>query len=91
MAALTEKLQKALESCENDDVLFACDVAGGSPFRQSAILCLQAPGKYFAVAGFNVAAYAEMAYNLELSAAELLLLGEETAHAAIMRFPESQQ
>jgi len=86
--SLIAKLHGALESCGDDEVLLACDVAGGSPFRQCAILCLEAPGKRFAVAGLNVSAYCEMAYNLELSAAGLLELAEETAHATIMHFPQ---
>lgn len=88
---LIAKLQDALASCGDDEVLFACDVAGGSPFRQCAVLCLRAPGRYFAIAGLNVATYAEMAYNLELSAAELLELAEETARMTVARFPEKQQ
>jgi len=88
--SLIAKLSDALEMCGEDDVLLSCDVAGGSPFRQCAILCLDAPGKRFAVAGLNVSAYCEMAYNLELSAAELLELSMETAHATIMHFPQEQ-
>jgi PTS system N-acetylgalactosamine-specific IIA component len=91
LESLIGKLNAALSQCDDNEVLFACDIAGGSPFRQCATLCLNAPGKYYAVAGLNVAAYAEMAFNLGLSVSELLDLAIETAHAAIMRFPQEAE
>lgn len=83
---LAQKLKDAAEG-DGGEVLFACDLAGGSPFRQSAMLCLERPGT-MAVAGLNVAAYAEMVNNLELPAEELLELGIEVTRSTILRFPE---
>lgn len=83
---LAAKLKEAAAKFDGE-VLFACDLAGGSPFRQSAMLSVERPGT-FAVAGLNVAAYAEMVNNLELPAEELLELGVEVTQSTILRFPE---
>lgn len=82
---LTAKIEAAADY--DGEVLFACDLAGGSPFRQSAMLCTRRP-KTFAVAGLNVAAYVEMVNNLEMPAEELMELGIEVAQETILRFPE---
>lgn len=87
--SLNQKLQDAIKRCREDEILFACDLTGGSPFKQCAMLCLEHPG-YVTVAGLNVAAYSEMVYNLELSAQELADMATETAHATIARFPDQQ-
>lgn len=83
---LAASLRQAAALYEGE-VLFACDLAGGSPFRQAAMLCLERPGA-MAVAGLNMAAYAEMVNNLELPAEELLELGIEVTQSTILRFPE---
>lgn len=83
---LDEKLKNALLKCGEDEALLACDLAGGSPFRQAAMLCLEHPN-YVAVAGLNAAAYAEMVYNLSLPVGELAALAIDTTKNSIMRFP----
>lgn len=85
--SLNEKLNAAIAQCEDHDILFACDLSGGSPFRQAAMLCIDHP-KYRAVAGLNVAGYAEMVYNLELPLDELCDLAMQTTHATVQAFPE---
>jgi PTS system N-acetylgalactosamine-specific IIA component len=87
--SLYEKLQAAIKQCGDDNILFACDLTGGSPFKQCAMICAEKPS-HITVAGLNVAAYAEMLYNLELSVEELVEMAIETTHAAIMRFPVNQ-
>ena len=72
------------------DILFACDVAGGSPFRQCALKCIGKPG-WMAVAGLNVSAYSELVYNLDMPVGELLELGMEVTHSTVMRFPEKKE
>lgn len=83
---LAEKLKDKAGQYEGE-VLIACDLAGGSPYRQSCLLCTQRPGT-LAVVGLNMAAYAEMANNLNLPAEELLEFGVEVAQNTIARFPE---
>lgn len=87
---LEDKLKVAVKSCGDDEILFACDIAGGSPFRQSAMLCVEEP-RYRAVAGLNTAAFAEMVYNLELSADELANMAVDVTKSSVMRFPEQNQ
>lgn len=84
---LEYKLQSAVKQCGEDNILFACDLAGGSPFKQCAFLCVENPG-YVTVTGLNIAAFADMVYNLDLSIDKLAEMVMDTAHAAIMRFPE---
>jgi len=86
LQTLIGKIETAAALCDGG-LLFACDVAGGSPFRQCAIKCIDRPDR-MAVAGLNIAAYAEIINNLELPVEELLELGMEVTHSTIVRFPE---
>lgn len=85
---LTRKIEEALSQC-GADVLFACDIAGGSPFRQCAMRCLERPG-CVAVAGLNVAAIAEMSFQLTLPPGELAELAMEATRSSVMRFPAAE-
>jgi PTS system N-acetylgalactosamine-specific IIA component len=84
---LIGKIDGAIAQC-GGDILFACDIAGGSPFRQCAIKCIDKAG-WMAVAGLNVSAYSELVYNLDMPVAELLELGMEVTRSTVMRFPEN--
>jgi PTS system N-acetylgalactosamine-specific IIA component len=90
LAELENRIKALLESFENDEVIFACDLLGASPFRVAAMQCAEHPGKYYAVAGLNTMAFLETSMNLdsELSIEELANLSVETAKTAIARFPE---
>lgn len=85
---LIGKIDGAASQCEGN-ILFACDISGGSPFRQCAIKCIDKPG-WMAVAGLNMSAYSEMVYNLDLPVDELLELGMEVTHSTVARFPEKK-
>ncbi len=74
---------------EGADVLFACDVAGGSPFRTAATMCLEHPG-WAVVAGINTSAYSEVSFNLELSALELAEMACDVARETILMFPAKE-
>lgn len=87
LAILQEKLKNVLEHTGECGVLFCCDLAGGSPFREAAQLCIDHPERY-CVAGLNTAAYAEMSFNLELSPRELAELAADTARQSILLFPQ---
>ena len=84
--SLNQKLQEAIIQCGDDNILFSCDLTGGSPFKLCATICAENP-KHITVAGLNIAAHAEMVYNLELSNEELAEMAVETARVTIMRFP----
>jgi N-acetylgalactosamine PTS system EIIA component len=86
LESLNQKLQDTMLQCGEEEILYACDLTGGSPFKQCAMICAENP-KHITVAGINVAAYAEMVYNLELSVSELADLAIETTRASILRFP----
>jgi len=84
---LRERLAAVIaEIGENEDILFCCDLVGGSPFREAAAMCLERTRRV-TVAGLNTSAYTEMSFNLELSPSELAEMGTDTAKQAIMRFP----
>lgn len=87
---LNEKLLTTMEQCGGDKILFACDLTGGSPFKQCAMICAEKPG-HITVAGMNMAAYAELVYNLDLSVEELADMAVEATHMSILRFPEKQE
>ncbi len=83
---LRDKINEVLEGIGNDSVLFCCDLPGGSPFREAAMICLNHPD-YSCVAGLNTGAYAEMSFNLELNPSELGKLGCDAAKESIIQFP----
>ena len=82
-------LDEVLPLVGEDDVLFACDLAGGSPFRTAAVLCTEHPN-WAVVAGVNTSAYSEMSFNLELSAMELAELACEVTKETILIFPAKE-
>lgn len=84
---LKEKIAEELKNLEGCDILFCCDLAGGSPFREAAVICLEHEN-YAVVAGINTAAYTEMTFNLELPPKELASLAAEVAKEAILIFPQ---
>ena len=90
LAALEGKVNHLLEDFPEDEVIFACDLLGASPFRVAAMQCANHPGKYFTVAGLNTMAFLEisMQTDSDLSIEELTNLAIETAKAAVARFPE---
>ncbi|MBQ9685355.1 MAG: hypothetical protein IJV41_02245 [Oscillospiraceae bacterium] len=83
---LRRKLAEAMAAVGDAQVLFSCDVAGGSPFREAAAICLEHPD-WCCVAGINTSAYSEISFNTELSAAELADMAIETTQGTLLRFP----
>lgn len=88
LSVLQGKIGEALSRAEGCDVLFCCDVAGGSPFREAATVCAEHTN-YCCVAGVNTSAYTEISFNLELTASELADMAIEVAKSTIIRFPEA--
>ncbi|MEM1485826.1 hypothetical protein V6615_13285 [Oscillospiraceae bacterium PP1C4] len=87
---LEKKIHKIIKRCCESDILFCCDLAGGSPFRLVAVLSAQTP-QFVTVAGLNTAAYTELVYNLELSARELGNLAVEVSKSTVIIFPPESQ
>lgn len=90
LATFETKVNRLLEDFPDDEILFACDLLGASPFRVAAMLCADHPGKYYTVTGLNTMAFLELSMNLEndLSIDQLANLSIDTAKAALARFPE---
>ena len=87
LEALQAKLDEAVASCGKDDILFCCDIMGGSPFRLAATMCAAAPERMITVTGLNLGAFAEVVTSLDLSVQELADLAMETAKISIGCFP----
>lgn len=90
LEGLRAKYAEALKLTEGHGVLFACDLSGGSPFREAALLCAENPD-YAVVAGLNTSAYTDMVYSTELSPRELALQAAEVARETILIFADGQQ
>lgn len=91
MAALENKVAQLVGSFgKEDEVLFACDLLGASPFRVAAMLSANHPGRYITVTGLNTMAFIEINLNKEsdMTVGELADLALETARAATVKFPE---
>ena len=86
---LQKKLGEVLGGLPGEDILFACDLTGGSPFRTAAMMCMEHP-RWAVVAGVNTSAYSEMSFNLELPPAELAKLACDVARETIMMFPAQE-
>jgi len=89
LTILKDKLNSVIAELGDTPILFACDLTGGSPFREAATLCTEHPG-WVTVAGLNTAAYTEMTFNLELDPQELGELAMDTAKQSIMMFPPKE-
>lgn len=79
-----------LEGFGEDEVLFACDLPGASPFRVAALISSSHPGKYYTVAGLNAMAFMELSLNMEsdMSIDEFAALAIDTTKSTVMKFPE---
>lgn len=87
--ALKAKIAAALETAKGCGVLFACDLAGGSPFREAATLCAEHED-WAVVAGLNTSAYTDMVYSTDLDAQTLAGQAAETAKASILIYSKKQ-
>lgn len=74
----------------DDEILFACDLLGASPFRVAAMLSANSDGKYCVAAGLNTMAFIEASMKLteDITITELAKLSIQTAKDAIVIFPE---
>lgn len=89
LAALENKVNQLLEGFVNEDeVLFACDLLGASPFRVAATHSANNPGKYITVAGLNTMAYIELNMDNDLSLEEIANRAVETTKTSVTKFPQ---
>lgn len=83
---LKRNLMDVLQKTCQKDVLFVCDIAGGTPFRESAFLCTTCES-YVAVAGINISALSEICFNRHLNAGELAQLAQQVTLQSQAVFP----
>lgn len=83
---LRARFAEALRETEGNDVLFACDLSGGSPFREAALICTEHEN-YAVIAGLNTSAYTDMSFSLDLSPLDLAEQAAEVARQTILIFP----
>lgn len=86
-----EKLNLVMQAFgSEDEILFVCDLAGASPFRVAAEICILTPGKHYTTAGLNQMAILElsMSGDSELSIRELTDRAVETTRTSVVKFPE---
>ena len=87
---LKAKIDAVLQQVGDHDVLFCCDLVGGTPFNVSAAICAE-KSNYCCVGGLNTMAYLSMQYELESSAFELADMACGVAKEAVMRFPPVEE
>lgn len=87
LSTFEARVNSLIESFNDDEVLFVCDLLGASPFRVAAMLCVNKPGKYYTAAGLNTAAIIELSMENDLSMAEMANRAAQTTKEAVAIFP----
>jgi PTS system N-acetylgalactosamine-specific IIA component len=90
LTSFQQKVVTLVQSFPEEEVLFACDLLGATPFRVAAELSFANLGRYITVAGLNTMAFIElsMSADSDLSIQELAIRSVETTKAAVAIFPE---
>jgi PTS system N-acetylgalactosamine-specific IIA component len=90
LVSFKAKVDYLVQDFQADEVIFACDLLGASPFRVAAEICVNHPGKYYTVAGLNTMALLEltMIEDSGLSIEELADRAINTTKTAVAKFPE---
>ena len=86
---LKAKIGDVLAQIGENDVLFCCDLVGGTPFNVAAAICAE-KSNYCCVGGLNTMAYLSMQYELETDAFSLADMAIDVAKEAVMRFPPAE-
>lgn len=87
---LEAKVDAALEQIGDNDVLFCCDLVGGTPFIVASERCVT-KDNFCCVGGLNTMAYLSLQYELEAGAFEVADLAVNYAKEAVMRFPPAEE
>jgi len=81
------KMHQVLTNFNSNDILFTCDLAGGTPFREACLYAVDHPG-VVVISGINTAGYSELVHSLELKPSELAEMASEASKASILIFPQ---
>jgi len=84
---LRNNINKVISNFKDEPILFACDLTGGTPFREACLLASENKN-YIVVGGLNTTGYAEISVNLSKSPQELANLGAEASKESIVIFKQ---
>lgn len=83
---LEEKVKRLLDEFGNNQVLFACDIVGASPFRVAAMITAENQEIYCTVAGLNAMAYMELAMSNEDDVHAIAEKAVNTTKESVIKF-----
>lgn len=87
LGELEKKLDELLEDIKDEEILYACDLLGASPFRLAAMRCVEHPETQVLVTGLNTMAYVELSIPAEeLSLSELADRAVSTTIESVSKF-----
>lgn len=82
-----KKVQQLISEIGQQDILFACDLFGASPFRVAATLTAKNPNHFRVAAGLNAMAFMELAINNRGSLLDISVRAVETTKSSVALFP----
>jgi len=82
------KFDAILSGMQKEEILFACDLMGASPFRLAAVYSAEHADQAITVSGLNAMAFMELCMNSELPVSELANRAIETTKQSVGKFPE---
>lgn len=88
LADFQTKVDAVLSGILEEEILFACDLMGASPFRVAALYSAEHTDRVVTVSGLNAMAYMELSMNAELPVHELANRAIETTKQSVGKFPE---
>lgn len=88
LADFQTKFDAVLTGIPKEELLFACDLAGASPFRVAALYSAEHAGRAVTVTGLNAMAFMELSMNAELPVNQLANRAIETTKQSVGKFPE---
>lgn len=88
LADFQMKVDTVLAGMQEQEILFACDLMGASPFRVAALYSAEHANRAVTVSGLNAMAYMELSMNAELPVNELANRAIETTKQSVGKFPE---
>ncbi len=87
LGKLQEELDELVSKLKDEDLLYACDLLGASPFRLAAMKCVEFPKTQVLVTGLNAMAYVELSIPDEnLSLMELADRAVSTTKESVSKF-----
>lgn len=87
LSDLEKKLDELYEKIKDEEILYACDLLGASPFRLAAMKCIEHPETQVLVTGLNTMAYVELSIPVkDLTLMELANRAVSTTKESVSKF-----